>query len=155
MNLALVEQMIRERIDADTAAGGLAPAGSSPIINAHGADIIQPGQRPPYLIYRFPPADEQDTFERDGVVFQVEFEIVLRREVDRLADGSAILKRLKGDAMAQATRLPSYGFHRWRPTIAGYGATHMRRVTGVTQHTLEERRYVELYELWIQEDFTG
>lgn len=154
MNVALLETAIRERLDADTGAGGFNNA-TNPLVNWYGEGFPPSGQREPLLIYTFPPADEDDTFQNDAVVFQVEFTIVTRRERNRLAEESAILSRLKGDGMSQSNRQPTYGFHRWLPTISGYGPTHMGRVTGFTEHTKTHRRFVEVYQIRVQEDFTG
>ena len=153
MNLALVEQAIRDRLDADTGTGGMNHA-TAPLVNDYQAEVMT-APREPYVLFRCELEDEDDTFDNDAANVTVEFEVVTRRQDDRYAKASSILARLKGDGMTQASRVPTYGFHRWTPTISGYEATSLRRVAAVTNHTPDEYRHIEQYTFRVSEDFTG
>lgn len=138
MNAALVSAAIETRITSDTGAGGLYETNDR-LINGVFFDLEDAGSTAPYVIVTFPAIAEDDTFPKDAVDMDVQFEVVTDQRVGTFSQDAEILGRLK-------TR-----FHRWAMTLTGYNATAMRRVTGSTAHDNEFRRYIETYAVRVEE----
>lgn len=139
MDLAKVSSAIEARITGDTTVGGLYEDDGAVAVNGVWFDTTIGGPTPPYIVVSFPDAAEDDTFPTDAVDITVQFEVVTLNRAGRWSNDSAILGRLKSR------------FHRWQMTLTGYNATRMGRVTGTTQHDTENRRYLETYEVRVEE----
>lgn len=112
----LVAAAILNRIKADTGTGGLYEGSAWSIISGAWFAAASPATPAyPYVVYAVS-SEPDDTFPADQRTFRVAFSIydTADRGMDRV---QAIMDRLYGDAMLQATRQPTYGLHRHRITI--------------------------------------
>jgi len=153
MNIALLTGAIKARIDADTGAGGL--SGTPAIIQQSGYDRVPEDidldyTSKPYLVYTIGNAAQDDTFSDDAVSYLVRFAVYSDRK-GGLSQPSAVLSRVKGDAMAQTTGVPTYGFHRWAPTITGYECTAFERTNGAHNHSDSTFIFIDEYTVRVSE----
>lgn len=127
MNLTKVAEAIMDRFEADTGTGGFYHA-SAPIIT--GAHFCDASEAPtyPYVVFSFDAAQQNGTLLGSEVItVLVDFHIYALKS-EGFAPVSAILDRLYGDVYAQASHIPSYGFHRFiLPVTGGWSGSPMVR----------------------------
>lgn len=114
---------VRSRLASDNGTGGLVPS-SDPLVtgiwtrrfpnpNANATDY-------PYIIAYFDAMEGGDTFATEGKRMGLRVEWFVDETasgVDGLERAGAILERLVGDWTDQATGVPTYGLHRYTPTL--------------------------------------
>ena len=154
MNLNGVWKAIRARALADTGAGGLFET-SNNLVKAFINHRLRPQGTSiavttvyPYVVYSVVAAVEDDTFEKDSVRMMVAFSVFdeIRNGVDRC---EKVIDRIYGDAMAQATRLPTFGYHRHPLVIdAPWAATAMSRRESRQAEHKNVNQFIEMYEFW-------
>lgn len=121
MNLARVATAIKARLEADSTLTSLVPASRIMFGAMRGATFTVP-----YIVFQLSDA-EQDTFTDDGSEVEIEFRIVASTVAASggLTTPSTIIDRIKGDAMLQAGRVPSYGFHRHTLVLGSGGENYV------------------------------
>lgn len=109
---------------------------------------------PPYAVFNLQDA-EDDTFTDDGSLVEIEFRIVstaIGTAASSLSVPSAIIDRIKGDAMLQAGRTPSYGLHRHLLVLDSGGENYVggfvQRVGGETAHDIDNYVFIERYRVY-------
>jgi len=117
LNLQIVIDAVLDRIKIDTtlyATGAWTAALPGGITAILGPQSASPSF--PYGVINATWGEDNGAFEAVGAAFTVTITVVDKREnaTDKLL---TISNRLMGDSMKQATRLPSYGLHRWTPTL--------------------------------------
>ena len=130
MNLALFTKAIIDRIAADTGwTGGVVTTyfGSSTLAF-------------PYTVLEVT-AEADDAFDQDALVMTVRFHIFDLNTAGFSVAASAI-ERLRGDAVAQATRIPTFGFHRYRLVLT-QAASGMKWAGGVCQYLRSDTAHDE------------
>lgn len=139
MNIANVESAIAAAIDADTGTGGLGAGASGRVINGYGFDTVPGTLRLPYVQVSIVAGDEDDTFDKDAIDYEVEFEVISMNDLNPPTSASAVLARLEAV------------FHRQAITVTGANTTTCRRITSTTQHTNSERHHIERYLVRVEE----
>lgn len=143
MNLAAVWKVINDRLAADATLVALLTDGTSGIFN----NQILSGASYPYLVYDVPVYSEEGGYKVEGIYMQFRVSIydLRTRGLDRV---NSILVRLYGDSQAQSFGQPSFGLHRWLPTLAGsWVATPVSRIDGTQAHEEDVWHFVETFDL--------
>lgn len=122
MNIRGVTAAVRARILADTGTGGIFNAGTplaKSVYSEHGP--YEEGSSLlvnlcPFLVVESQAAQSDDGFATDVLIqtFNVHVLDVVAAGADTTLK---IMDRLYGDGIAQATRIATYGLHRWSPTL--------------------------------------
>lgn len=141
MNLAYFTKAIVDRITADTSF-------PSATVTTYFGDA----NNTPRVVIEVS-AEADDTFTQDGLVMTVRFHIFDKWEAGFLAACAPIIERLRGDAAAQANRVPTYGFHRHNLTleqpVSGmqWAAGLCRYVRSDVSHDSSMYHFIETYEV--------
>jgi hypothetical protein len=121
---------IRTRLLADTGTGGLFDSVGSDLVTAVWTRRFPlPTQNAtdfPYVIVYFDAVEGGDAFAYEGKRIGIRVEWFTRENadgVDGLEQSDKVLERITGDFTDQSAGVPSYGLHRWTPTIqSGWAA---------------------------------
>lgn len=131
----LLGTYLYDRYEADTGSGGLKNA-VSPLVTGFYRDIAPAWlgtgttavQSYPYVVWSLVNVEAQDAFKIPIELITVRFSVFSKTETGGQAR-NAVTERLIGDWRKQATRVPSYGFDRYRFSGAGgTGAFVFRRM---------------------------
>lgn len=104
----------------------------------------------PYVVYTVRETVSMDSFTKRVSECEIEFHVF-----DEVANGNAnaqaILVRILGDWPAQSTRVPSFGFDRWRPDLssAGWDTGMMEKTGAGTAHERDVLHYFEQYKAYV------
>lgn len=132
MNIAELTDAICDRAAADTGSGGLFAA-STPLITKFMYAQMLPANAMPYCVFFFAAEVAQDMFTRNQCEVQFTVSSFTRRDdpdnTDPARHLSLIKSRVYGDSSA-AQIVPTFGFHRWKPTLSEWTATHIRYLGG-------------------------
>lgn len=167
MSLSLVAAAIRTRALADTGTGGLFNVGS-PLVKSctheyapatdsatNLADLL------PYIVFTFPSWEEDQTFSSEMQRITCSFHVYTLRENGAVV-GANIMDRIYGDAVTQANRTPTYGFHRHTLVLgsqvglgnATWYPSAMRRTSRNTAHERDVYHYIESYHIDLTRAYT-
>ena len=141
MNLVYFTKAIVDRITADT---------SFPTSNV--STYFGDANNTPRVVIEVS-AEADDTFTQDGITMTVRFHVFDLREAGFAAACAGIIDRLRGDAAAQANRVPTYGFHRHNLTLTQavsgmqWAAGLCRYVRSDTSHDESMYHFIETYEV--------
>lgn len=109
-------KMILDRLKADTGTGGIYQDGDWTLVEGAYNNMANPtdGDRP-YIVYSFT-SDPEDSQTSDEEKLTITFQVYdnATNGTDRI---TAVLDRLHGNGILQAGRIPTYGFHRYKPTL--------------------------------------
>lgn len=153
MNLVAVWTAVQARIATDTGTGGLAHA-TAPLVTGFYTSFNVPGAVYPYIVFDVDGAEQQDAFEVDGIDLSIRFHVFAKMEqatTSGFETCAAIIDRLYGDALDQAGRTPSFGFHRHNFVIASgkYAGSIMKRVGMAQEHDVDVLHFIESYRVLI------
>lgn len=152
MNIAHATAAIRSRLLADTSPGGLRAA-SSPLLASDEkitTYILAPDQVGtiggyPYVVIDVISVEEEDAFDADAVRYEIDLHVFDLQSASMTACAD-IIDRIRGDAMAQPTRQPSYGLHRHTITLpTPWTGGLVVRAGGRSEHDQAVQHYVESY----------
>lgn len=148
MNQVELWTKIKARAAADTGTGGLFKVGSelvSGIYNTFANPSL--ADQNSYIVFSVASAGQDDAFALDVITYTFRFAVFSPVSAG-LAGPSAIIDRLYGDALDQAGRVPTFGFHRWQPTLAGdWTATVCQRVDQDTNHSEDVYSFIETFRI--------
>lgn len=151
MNIAALTAVIEARLSSDDAAS----VGILTLLNSRWYNTqAPPNTAYPYMVYNISGLSQDfDTFRSDGQEVTVDFHIYESAR-SGLVTVSAILDRLYGNGTLQSDRVPTYGFHRWKPTLpvatGSWTADTMHRVGNFSQSdTKDAYHFIETYQLII------
>jgi hypothetical protein len=117
VDLAALYKVIYDRAVADTGSGGLFNSGT-PLITGIFNNSVASSAVLPYIVYNVAADTAMHAFTRDIFRYQFRLQVyVARNTADPFLVGSNIIKRAFGDSSGGSA--PSYGFHRWTPSLAG------------------------------------
>lgn len=151
MSLAALWDAIADRGNADSGTNKLVGSGGlcTGIWNTEAPESVLH----PYLVYTTASATSRDTFtgEVDKVIIRFAFWVPRRPPAgtDSMNIASLIGARILGDSSGGST--PTYGFHRWKPTLSGsWTAGQMIRTQVIENHSDEHYSFVHEYEIYLR-----
>lgn len=156
MNVADTADKIIERLQADTGSGGLFDASATDLISAVYYAWIPESNTSPYCYVTFAGERSADAFTRNNseVIFRVTT-VVPRTHLtispwDPTFQGSKILERVYGSSTAGSLS-PTYGLHRWQPTLTltGWTATAITYEQTFEEHSDNEMVWAQEFKLWV------
>jgi len=134
MDLVNLWNAVYARIKADTGAGGLWQGGSPTLITAAFNSDAARDAVFPYVVFDVASYTSEDTFAADMKEVSIRFSVYAEKFPNTtgatMTTGAQILARLYGNAVSQAARVPTYGFHRWLPTLSGSWVASQMMQTG-------------------------
>jgi hypothetical protein len=154
MLIAQVFYDVKQRLLSDTGALGLFPRGGVARLTGIFNHFSLRGQLMPYLVIRGMGNPHRDAFALDFVDVRVKIELHCSKTPPQLENAQRVLSRLTGDAIAQTSRTPTYGLHRWLPTTSGWAARDpeelwtydvFRRQSPAQEHRDDRYVFVENY----------
>jgi hypothetical protein len=151
-NLASLLRAIMDRAEGDTGSGGLFRSSTPLITGIYASRGSQTLSFPYITVDTFD--TEDDTFQTDAVTTTITFHVWIdatASALDPVDRASKILARLRGDAVKQNNRVPSYGFHRWVPQVESgtmeWACSPMTRRGGTTAHEKDVYHFIEEYQV--------
>lgn len=143
MNPAAVWKVINDRLAADaTLVALLGIATSEGIYN----NMITSGATMPYIVYDVGVFSEEGGYKVEGIYMQFRVSVydVRTRGLDRV---NTLLTRIYGDSQAQSWGQPSFGLHRWSPTLAGsWVAAKVARIDSTQAHEEDVWHFIETFD---------
>jgi hypothetical protein len=154
MNLANLNLVLRARATADIFSGGLFIAGSSAFINAWNWNAVPEDTAYPYVIQSIASLVSRNAMQKDIVECRVRFGIWHTREaqadVDPYLTVSAIEARIYGNwSSASPTVAPTYGFHKFQPSLSGWSATVMEYVQTFDESDKRRIHIIPEFRFWL------
>ena len=154
MNLAALWIAVRNRLLADTAAGGLFAPGAT-LITGVFENFVPETQQAPFIVYDVESAVNEDAFRT--AVYPVLFRISVYVDADVVPSTAAsekaatIINRVRGDWEAQTYGTqPGYGLTRFRPTLTGnWTADIFEHRESRALHESGTLHYVESYRTYM------
>ena len=153
MNVADLADKIRDRAAADTGSGGLFET-LSPLISAFYYAAIPNAAVMPYCVFMVSADQDQSMFTQNMSMVQFRVVTFVQRTTlttgtqDPVLTGSKILKRVYGDS-ASGSLTPSYGFHRFSPTLTDWTATSIMYQNTNENHGDEYYSWSQEFRLWL------
>jgi hypothetical protein len=111
MNLASIAASVETRLTGDTGSGGTVNV-SAPLVNSIQNNYAADDAPPPFIVYDVE-VEASDAFTRDGLLATITINVYVTDEPGAYTTASAILDRIKGDAISNGTGVPTYGLHRY------------------------------------------
>lgn len=135
------------RLRADATLTALLASGTNSIGSEEMTARTQSGY--PYICVFIDATPQSDGFSLDGIDAQFSVHVFSLTTAGLVAP-AAIVTRIYGDAISQASRQATYGLHRWKPSssIGGFtNPTLVVRQDGTTDHEVDHYRFIERYRL--------
>lgn len=151
-NFADIWDKIRDRAAADTAAGSGLFMATTPLINGFYYAAIPENVPMPFCVFNIAADRDQSVFTANISEVMFRIMVAVPRISATISDptlrGSQILKRLYGDS-ATGSLTPSYGFHRFSPTLTDWTATGITYQNTFEEHGDNEYVWVTQWKLWV------
>jgi len=154
VNVADLYDKIRDRLVGDTGASGLFPSGGGNLINAIYYAAIPGTEAMPYCVFMVGADQDQSMFTQNMSMVQFRIVTFVQRTSptvsgwDPVNRGSLILKRIYGDSAA-GSLTPSYGFHRFSPTLTDWTATSIMYQSTNENHGDDYYSWSQEFKLWL------
>jgi hypothetical protein len=151
MDLAALWDAVRDRAVADTGSGGLFNA--TALITGFYNTVASDTGTLPYVIYTTPSATPTNAFTADVVEVQIRMQVYVKKFPDDGSDpmnvGSQILARLYGNWSVNGSQ-PTYGFHRWLPTLSGSWTADTFQFTGtIEEHDQHAYCWIQTFKTYL------
>lgn len=155
MDIGGLTSAIVRRLKDDTGPGGLFASGAELVTRVYiNRNPNPPASAFPYLQLNLSGVTNADAM--DTGVGEVHYRVNVFMKPGVVDEGAtdaagwAVLERVKGDWEAQASGHPSFGLHRWQPTLTGnWIADICEHIDSITQHEDDALHWVHTYRVFL------
>ncbi len=149
MNATRLFIALKARLDADTGSGGLFADEAELISGVY--NTLAPStltDSDSYIVFNVASVEQMDGFNIDVVEYT--FYLSIFTPVSGgMGASQAIIDRVYGNGVTSSGNTPTYGLHRWQPTLTStsWVAGIMHRIDQQTNHTETVYQHIETYRI--------